>query len=284
MRSCKKPKENKIPQRGLGVAQLEKIRLLEQQKTFCFLLPNPQFEYSIPFQSRSDLNSSKPSISISTVHHLLSPPPPPLDFMPRNAMDFNHDLKGQNLDLDLSLPSLHTDSSSFLNSVCHAPVFVQRKIEQANVSSSSVSSGVNFQMEPPSNQNSNSTPWPEEQRRRWPFSLDNSPENPSFLREGRSSSITIHSNSKAEINPIKENRCMDSDFLTLASPTTKGNLKSGLLQFHGSLDDPFLRTNGLGSKQQPFYVFLPMEPSCLSVNSSDPRAEETDNIDLNLKL
>uniref|UniRef100_A0A2P2J9Y3 Uncharacterized protein n=1 Tax=Rhizophora mucronata TaxID=61149 RepID=A0A2P2J9Y3_RHIMU len=41
-RSCKKQKQKKVPQRGLGVAQLEKIRLEEQQKKYgSVILPSP---------------------------------------------------------------------------------------------------------------------------------------------------------------------------------------------------------------------------------------------------
>lgn len=40
-RSCKKLKQKKIPQRGLGVAQLERIRLEEQQKRDGLLLQTP---------------------------------------------------------------------------------------------------------------------------------------------------------------------------------------------------------------------------------------------------
>ncbi|KAJ4975426.1 hypothetical protein NE237_000532 [Protea cynaroides] len=99
-RSSKKLKQKKIPQRGLGVAQLEKIRLEEQQKkeaavgvsspSFVLPLPPPHHHHhqqssssSSPFPaSPTDLSSTNslfkvpPRGPISTLDLLVPPPPP----------------------------------------------------------------------------------------------------------------------------------------------------------------------------------------------------------------
>ncbi|XP_042477674.1 uncharacterized protein LOC122059033 [Macadamia integrifolia] len=100
-RSSKKLKQKKIPQRGLGVAQLEKIRLEEQQQkdvvagvsSPCFVIPVPppphhhhhrQSSSSSPFPSPSiDLSSTTslfgtpPPGPLPTLDLLVPPPPPP---------------------------------------------------------------------------------------------------------------------------------------------------------------------------------------------------------------
>ena len=91
-RPSKKPKQKKVPQRGLGVAQLEKIRLAEQDKKNSA----PAF-----FSDSSSISSSNPSfssLSLLNHHHhsqssslipFPSPSPPNLhsatsQFMPPN--------------------------------------------------------------------------------------------------------------------------------------------------------------------------------------------------------
>lgn len=66
-RSSKRPKQKKVPQRGLGVAQLEKIRLEEQQKkaSAAILSPPPP----PPPPSVSATNSSILSLPIPDYHH-----------------------------------------------------------------------------------------------------------------------------------------------------------------------------------------------------------------------
>nr|DAD21139.1 TPA_asm: hypothetical protein HUJ06_022602 [Nelumbo nucifera] len=114
-RSSKKLKQKKIPQRGLGVAQLEKIRLEEQQKkdaaavavvpsSPCIVVPLPpgpplnpyQSQSSIPFQSSpADLSSSSslfrqtPPIPISSLD-LFVPPPPLPTTTPLYGLPGNH--------------------------------------------------------------------------------------------------------------------------------------------------------------------------------------------------
>ncbi|XP_077228750.1 uncharacterized protein LOC143861743 [Tasmannia lanceolata] len=350
-RSNKKPKQKKIPQRGLGVAQLEKIRLEEQKKNASTSLISFPPHSPIPFppQSPTDLVSSnslfKSSISISNFELLsppLPPPPPPppppsppysqeigLGFMPPpvlwNPLDFNHDWEGRKF--DTFRPPFHNDSSSSSNPVWRPPVFLQRKQEPYPVMNFSTSSGVNLQREPPSNQSyySNSTrSWPQEERmvgmkRPWPFALDDPPantfhykfppfvppshryeelsssfdafkmdsKNPILFREGRSNSSTIPSSSNTyqadDINPTKENECMDECFLTLAPPATTSNLKPELPPFQGSMKVEFLRTSASGPPQ-PFYSFLPVGPTSHTANSSDQRGEGSESVDLNLKL
>ncbi|XP_019153965.1 PREDICTED: uncharacterized protein LOC109150497 isoform X2 [Ipomoea nil] len=86
-RSSKKMKPKKIPQRGLGVAQLEKIRLEEQHRrdnpfqAVSLLSPNSMVSsLQIP-QSHSILlpNISRPHLSSSPSSTPLPPPPPPPD-------------------------------------------------------------------------------------------------------------------------------------------------------------------------------------------------------------
>ncbi|XP_042501311.1 uncharacterized protein LOC122079124 [Macadamia integrifolia] len=60
-RSSKKLKQKKIPQRGLGVAQLEKIRLEEQQKKDATAdMSSPSFVLPIPLPQHQHSSSSSP--------------------------------------------------------------------------------------------------------------------------------------------------------------------------------------------------------------------------------
>lgn len=64
-RSCKKLKQKKVPQRGLGVAQLEKIRLEEQhKKEVAILCPNPNSSIISPSFANFRSSSSSSSSSI----------------------------------------------------------------------------------------------------------------------------------------------------------------------------------------------------------------------------
>lgn len=81
-RSSKRLKQKKVPQRGLGVAQLEKIRLEEQQKKEAVvnnvMTPNP---FISPSNSSSCLGGEchifRPVVSPSPIPFLPRPPPPP---------------------------------------------------------------------------------------------------------------------------------------------------------------------------------------------------------------
>ncbi|XP_068665796.1 protein SPEAR2-like [Aristolochia californica] len=213
-RSCRKIKQKKIPQRGLGVAQLEKIRLEEQQKkeaaagsSSCFVVP-------LPADFTSPNSHFKAGISIPNLE-IFNPPAAPLPapltpYMQRdiitkqaasapltmiwNGLDFDqHDADGWKVD------PLFPSRSLFHNDPMLPSVPLSKKqlpqLQQlsslVNVSSPS-SSGVNLQMEPPSNQSycSNSTPLrPEEERmvglkRPWPFAVEHPPGNlTSYLRK-----------------------------------------------------------------------------------------------------
>lgn len=93
-RSSKKMKQKKVPQRGLGVAQLEKIRLEEQQKkdaaaalqaAATILTPNPILS---PSNSSSCLAVQCPTFgpSISSSSSLPLLPPSPSDLPSPNSM------------------------------------------------------------------------------------------------------------------------------------------------------------------------------------------------------
>lgn len=91
--SCKRPKSKRLPQRGLGVAQLEKIRLEEQQqqkvvsvvvssaaqssttantnhKPSFLSLPIPNFSPTV----QSGSSSSSPNVSANSVSLIQQPP------------------------------------------------------------------------------------------------------------------------------------------------------------------------------------------------------------------
>ncbi|KAM7251376.1 hypothetical protein ACFE04_023259 [Oxalis oulophora] len=193
--SNRKPKQKKVPQRGLGVAQLEKIRLEEQKKDpsspVRSIPNNPSFLHNqsstpprtdlasvflqIPDVSHTNSNTtscSTPWWSSSIAGHenmLKENPGGTLGF--RSSLDLD-------LPYELSpiwpLPGLMQRSQQYQ---AHSSSMVH--LLSASSSSSSVQ---NYQMEPPSNQSyhGNYTPtWQEEEKkvvgmkRPYPFSLDN---------------------------------------------------------------------------------------------------------------
>ncbi|XP_058095698.1 uncharacterized protein LOC131241075 isoform X2 [Magnolia sinica] len=205
-RSCKKLKQKKIPQRGLGVAQLEKIRLEELQKkdAAAAAAGSPHFLVPLPHHPPclSDLPSPnsifKTSVPFSNLDLIGPPPVPPYacdgggsgggrgghGFLPVawNGLDAD---KARKLDHGFQF---HPHLPEEVHPILRYSAVLQRNQQQqpsllASASTSpSSSSGVNLQMEPPSNQSycSNPTPPPraEEERmvgmkRPWPFSLDN---------------------------------------------------------------------------------------------------------------
>nr|XP_023914206.1 uncharacterized protein LOC112025754 isoform X1 [Quercus suber] len=302
-RSSKRPKQKKVPQRGLGVAQLEKIRIEEQQKkapaailsspppppppsvsatnSSILSLPIPDYHHSnpssssIPFSSLSQTDLSLPNLIIRPTQNIgvknsSTPPLPKL----WNSYDYNLEKETCGVDPGLAFRSNLNLPYESDNPIWPPPGFMTRTQQyqhpshsMANVSSgtSSSSSVINFQMEPPSNQSyyGNYTPmWPEEEKmvgmkRPYPFSLDNPP-GPSFnykfptpvapIRSDESASCgnggtfnfdagdTIYregpscstSNSKLN-NPkqsFKENEVVYGDFLKLAPPTTASTCPS----------------------------------------------------------
>ncbi|PON98397.1 hypothetical protein TorRG33x02_056310 [Trema orientale] len=90
----KKPtKEKKAPQRGLGVAQLEKIRLEEQQKK----ASSAAAATMLSSTSFSNLDHSKPS-SLTIPFHSMPPPPNPM---------FRPPLPAHNVDVRRPMSSVH---------------------------------------------------------------------------------------------------------------------------------------------------------------------------------
>ncbi|PSR95711.1 hypothetical protein CEY00_Acc21735 [Actinidia chinensis var. chinensis] len=85
-RSSKKLKQKKVPQRGLGVAQLEKIRLEEQQKKDAAilspnsLLPPSNSSSCLAVQCVSNFRHNPSPSSIPV------PPPPPTNLSPPNSI------------------------------------------------------------------------------------------------------------------------------------------------------------------------------------------------------
>ncbi|KAK9132012.1 hypothetical protein Scep_011540 [Stephania cephalantha] len=297
-RTTKKLKQRKIPQRGLGVAQLEKIRLEEQQKGNSH--SNHQSTSAIVFAppSPTDISSFRPSTPISPSNFEKLSPPPSISSI---SLLYGHN-NGETHDLGVSaamaegqghgfLPNmwstfeLNTDSEDkkldpgleFGQSVINEsnqlwpPLLVQRKQEPPQPRQQYItskvklsmsipqSSGLNLQIEPPSNQSytSNFTAplWHEEykmigMKRQWPFSLDNPPGpllNSNFppffpfncsngssgthnfepkvstFREGPSSSSPFNHfdwrDNLPEMNAKKENGTLDT-ILTLGPTTT----------------------------------------------------------------
>ncbi|KAL5989555.1 hypothetical protein ACLOJK_010447 [Asimina triloba] len=297
VRSCKKLKQKKIPQRGLGVAQLERIRLEELQKkdaaaaaagSPCFVVPLPHHPPSL-----ADLpppsSVFKTSVPIST-HDLFNPPPVPpfaceggtsggggfggrgqqgIFPLPWNGLDFNHDSdKATPRKLDHGFqyqPHLYEE----VHPLWQSSTALQRNRQQqspflVNASPSpSPSSGVNLQMEPPSNQSYCSNPPMQphsgEERmvgmkRPWPFSLDNPLSGiapfhcklpPSALIQERwdesscgwrdppkfsSGNSIFRDGPSTSIHPIhpgaaRQSGSLDGEFLTLGLPVTASSLK-----------------------------------------------------------
>ncbi|CAN6444222.1 unnamed protein product [Victoria cruziana] len=237
-RSVKKHKQKKIPQRGLGVAQLEKIRLEEQQKTFPnshsfppISLPSPSSSSSLAYNHSQD-----PVFSIPNLHPFPSsspsPPPfPPTPFIPLSWS--NSEQLVRNVEnFGLPVPQLH-DHNAF-----------RKQPTLVNLSPTS-SSGVNLQMEPPSNQiyTNSDTPWPQEDRvvgikRPWSFLNDSSsncmPEHPNKFEYGKpdvrdacllKTSQPISWKAPPEFDfTAKDNAGLDGGFLTLGpSPSSSSS-------------------------------------------------------------
>lgn len=155
-RSSKKAKQKKIPQRGLGVAKLEEMRLEEQQKkatSACIVLPLPQQHHqqaSIPFPlpqhhhqqpsnpfplpplstDLSPIFTSSMPVSGLDLYSPAPPTPPPfphdvnahLSFPPMwSSTDFSHDglHEGRRMEPMFPFrppPLLHNDPNSFWRS------------------------------------------------------------------------------------------------------------------------------------------------------------------------
>lgn len=89
-RSSKKQRPKKVPQRGLGVAQLERIRIEEQQKKdAALILPSPSPSSSSSSLTHHHKSSSYLSLPIPTFH---SPPPPPNQLSSSCSIPFPSDI------------------------------------------------------------------------------------------------------------------------------------------------------------------------------------------------
>ncbi|XP_061349656.1 uncharacterized protein LOC133294907 isoform X1 [Gastrolobium bilobum] len=208
-RSSKKPKQKKVPQRGLGVAQLEKIRLEEQQKrdsvSNLSSLADNNFHHSHQISSTiPPLPSGSPPefrspLSIQHIDAVPSTVPlansggfeagwPPVSNVPKLWSPNEFDLEKDNLGVDSGmsfLPSLPFASSNPIwplpNWGQRTPQYHQQPSSLVSVSSGTSSTPVpHFSLEPPSNQNysgSSGVPMkPVEKvvgmKRPYPFSLD----------------------------------------------------------------------------------------------------------------
>lgn len=256
-RSSKKMKQKKVPQRGLGVAQLEKIRLEEQHKkdaalqaanvltpnsiispsnsSSCLAVQCPTFRSTISSSTAVPLLPPSPTDHLPSLNSMFRPAPsiPNVEILPPKAVPLSkplnvssggekdwsaavptpapapghgtwsrvwngdYNLEGENQRLDHHgfryRPNVNIAYESTTPFV-PLPNLMQRSPQIQPPSPSSVvniSTGIssspvmNFQMEPPSNQNipayNNYTPlWPEEEKmigmkRPYPFSIETPP-------------------------------------------------------------------------------------------------------------
>ncbi|XP_075479072.1 uncharacterized protein LOC142519932 [Primulina tabacum] len=226
----KKDKLKKVPQRGLGVAQLEKMRLEEQEKKDSveisnFRPPFPPSPNSIPLPSPSQTNLASPNalfrhtplVSNSETTHQSSASKAILsprygDWSGFSNGEFN--LEGESRMLDshgLAFQPRVNVSYNTDASVLPLPSVPQRSHQSHQLPSSSLtanpspSSVLSYRMELPSNQifrSNNYIPlYPEEDKmvgmkRAYPFSLETPPA-PSFNRN-------FHSTYSASISKSEE--------------------------------------------------------------------------------
>ncbi|KAE8672063.1 Actin cytoskeleton-regulatory complex protein pan1, putative isoform 2 [Hibiscus syriacus] len=285
-----KQRPKKVPQRGLGVAQLEKIRIEEQQKKDASILPSSQSPVvmSLPSPTRkSSVPASASCLPLPVPDPMFGPPFSAADTVPwtcngsvvhngQNKLWGSCEFEYNNIEkecsgLDPGLASRTNLSLPYeFEPIWPLPGLMQRAAQQTfqqttssvmNLSSRTSSTSVlNFQMEPPSNQNyyGNCTPLlPEDDKvvgmkRSYPFSLDNAPGPPIFSKyppivhsiNGQVETASCSNCSTFNFEPgtlsfregpscstsnmeskskksIKQNGVFDGDFLTLAPPTTE---------------------------------------------------------------
>ncbi|VFQ78913.1 unnamed protein product [Cuscuta campestris] len=327
-------KPKKIPQRGLGVAQLEKIRLEEQQR-----------------KEASSLLSFRPQPLPQITTLPPSPPQPPviidLKGMPRGAEAWvpkpysdgskalavqgknhnwsklcdnggDHHQHGkrvpQNLNMVNELNTRNSSQQCVLQRSQHCQHLSSSSMVKvsAGISSSAASSELNFQTEPPSNQNycvKNYTPrWPDEEvkmagiKRQCPFSSEypislasftcKYPPSPGYTppisKTYESSDILTRgpSNSDSLSAPItrrlcRENEGFDGDFLTLAPPMASSP------HIHlGSGEELIGRPVMSGSDQPLIHGFCPLTEQQVGQEATpnECKGEVSGGVDLNLRL
>ncbi|XP_042023760.1 uncharacterized protein LOC121771023 isoform X2 [Salvia splendens] len=285
--------KKKIPQRGLGVAQLEKIRVEELMKKEVLAAPN----------------------AIGSVTDA-TPSPSPLNFRSSNTLcrswTADHDHRNTNaagfrppVNLNASASASASASAAALPSVPHRFFrFQQPASPLVNPYSSSA-----LHMEPPSNQNhlhcsnsyaSSSLPWPEMvgMKRPYPFFLESLPgahlesgydelascgsgyaaqKGPRnvYTRDGPSNSST-----PSEQGSTRDDGRLDGDFLTLALPPPNSKHAYAIDDFGCQWPEDDERRQGhrliaSRSMEEPFNLF-PARP--------ESGGDKGEAIDLNLKL
>ncbi|XP_015082234.1 uncharacterized protein LOC107025944 isoform X1 [Solanum pennellii] len=257
----KKLKQKRVPQRGLGVAQLERIRL-EEQQIKDEILPTK----SIVKSQDSTFRALKSSTVLKNCDFRLNSSAPFVDNLsPKKGLESTKQVnvsEGYDDDDDHDCSTLcsekfssekdHQDEKVYHHGVViQSPIFALPQYQQPVCSSSmvNISSGIssssvkNYQMEPPSNQSYpgyNYLPlWPEEVKRvgiKRPYPFP--PEFPpvptfhcKFPPRYDSPVCTANSESRTYLkrevplksrNVVRQKRALNGDFLTLAPPTAVG--------------------------------------------------------------
>ncbi|KAK8622678.1 hypothetical protein V6N13_117584 [Hibiscus sabdariffa] len=302
--TSKKQRPKKVPQRGLGVAQLEKIRLEEQHKKDSAYLV--AVDVSVP-------TSNVPLTSVDGHKFWGS-----CDFNIGKECCFGLD-PGLVFRTNLSLP-YETEPLWSLPSLMQRGG--QPSCSMVNLSSrtSSSKSVMNFQMELPSNQSyyKNFKPLcPEEDKvigmkRPYPFSLDNAP-SPSFLTKcyppivhSIYGQVGATSSNKAptfgfepDTSNLREgpscsttNGVFGRDFLKLAPPTTTSMCSTSKSKhpLSNSIPYEYPGLDSLAYHQRPYYSFFPppamaqIEGASAVTMANCKSGEVAGHVDLNLKL
>ncbi|XP_051136295.1 uncharacterized protein LOC127254962 isoform X2 [Andrographis paniculata] len=267
-RISKKVKQKKAPQRGLGVAQLEKIRLEEQQKMDSFDVLGAKSSQFLPVNCSSNfkpLCSSLPSVSnlnalygqAPSVPSVVRNESPLISNQLSGNGSFGHGLwpkltngnliLGENRGLDhrgfASEAPVMTTSSHELSgpSVLASPIVKQSSHQFQQplmVNTSPGMSRFRSQMEPPSYQNSCS--WSEEDKiagtkRSYPFARESEHNGCPTYAVSQSDELVLSSNGhRAHVEPRNKEEPL--------SPTTlpKGNRSGGVTEDNARLSGDFL--------------------------------------------
>ncbi|XP_042020387.1 uncharacterized protein LOC121768093 [Salvia splendens] len=289
--------KKKIPQRGLGVAQLEKIRMEELMK-------------------KEVLASANAIGSVTDA----TPSPSPVNFRSSNTLyrswSADHDHRNSNAAGFRPPMNFHSElnASASAAALPSAPQRFFRFQQPASPVVNPYSSSA-FHMEPPSSQNhlhcnsyaSSSSPWPEMVgvKRPYPFFLESPPEAhsesrydelascgsgyapqkgprnvyTSYCRDGPTNSNTP--SEQGSRRTLRDDGRLDGDFLTLALPPPNSKHAYAIDDFgcQWPEDDERRQGNRLiasRSMEEPFN-FFPVRPD-------ESGGEKGEAIDLNLKL